>query len=532
MPMHQRLPDSPFKTRARDDSLGGAEPKAGILDVRRIGSGCAPIGHANQGYRLRRDEPLSNLMKYFIGGKWLDPLSAGQMDVVNPANEEVIGKIVLANGADVDRAVAAAMDAFDAYSRTSKAERLVLLERLLTVTRERLPQIANAISTEMGAPITMALEQQADSAVGHLEGFIRALRSQEARQTLDNGEILMREPIGVCGLITPWNWPINQITLKALPAMATGSTCVLKPSEFTPLSAVLFAEMVEEAGFPPGVFNMIQGDGPAAGAALSKHPDIAMVSFTGSTRAGIAVSKDAADSVKRVTLELGGKSPNIVFADCDLDRRIRQSVRECFNNTGQSCSAPTRLLVERSCYGDVLEIAESVGKSQEVGDPQDPGDHLGPLVSDIQFARVQALIEKGVEEGARVLCGGPGKPPGLEKGYYVKPTIFADVTNHMTIARQEIFGPVLAIIPFDSEEDAIEIANDTPYGLAAYLQTGDAERAERVAARLRAGAVHVNGGGFNYGSPFGGYKQSGNGREGGLLGLEDYQEVKTLHLAC
>lgn len=474
---------------------------------------------------------MSNLMKYYIGGEWVDPVSDRRMEVINPANEEVIGTILLAAEADVDRAVAAAKAAFKTYGRTTKEERLVWLEQLLGITKDRLPDIAKAISTEMGAPLTMALNQQADVAVGHLKGFIDALKSQPERETLANGDIMVREPVGVCGLITPWNWPMNQITLKVLPALAAGCTCILKPSEFTPLSAVLYSELLHEAGFPPGSFNMIQGDGLKAGAALSRHPDIDMMSFTGSTRAGIAVTKDAADTVKRVTLELGGKSPNIVFADSDLEKRVTGSVRECFNNSGQSCDAPTRLLVERSCYDRAVEIAERVGKAQAVGDPAEEGHHIGPLVSHIQYGRVQALIEKGVEEGARVLCGGPGKPEGFETGYYVKPTIFADVDNSMTIARQEIFGPVLAIIPFETEDEAIEIANDTPYGLAAYVQTGDPARAERVAARLRAGAVHINGGGFNYGSPFGGFKQSGNGREGGLLGLEDYQEVKTLHLA-
>lgn len=474
---------------------------------------------------------MSNLMKYYIGGKWVDPISGNRMDVVNPANEETIGTILLATREDVNKAVAAAKAAFESYARAPKEDRLACLERLLAISKDRTADIARAISTEMGAPMTMALRQQADVLVGHLQGFIDALKAQPERETLANGDVLTREPIGVCGLITPWNWPMNQITLKVLPALAAGCTCVLKPSEFTPLSATLYAEMLHDAGFPPGSFNMIQGDGPTAGAALSRHPDIDMMSFTGSTRAGIAVTRDAADTVKRVTLELGGKSPNIVFADCDLEKRVTASIRGCFNNSGQSCNAPTRLLVERSCYDRVLEIAEGAGRAQAVGDPAEEGHHIGPLVSRIQFGRVQALIEKGIEEGARLLCGGAGKPEGFEKGYYVKPTIFADVDNQMTIARQEIFGPVLAIIPFETEEEAIEIANDTPYGLAAYIQTGDAARAERVASRLRAGAVHINGGALNYGSPFGGFKQSGNGREGGMLGLEDYQEVKTLHQA-
>ncbi len=472
---------------------------------------------------------MSNLMKYYINGEWVTPISTTEMPVINPTDESVIGSILLATEADVNLAVSAAKEAFKSYSQTTKGDRLTLLEKILKLSEERLPKMAKAISTEMGAPMTMSLEMQADAAVGHLKGFIDALKSQEAREVLPNGDTQIREPMGVCGLITPWNWPLNQITLKVLPAIAAGCTCVLKPSEFTPLSSVMYAELLHDAGVPAGVFNMVQGDGPTAGATLSRHPDVDMMSFTGSTRAGTAVAKDSADGIKRVTLELGGKSPNIVFADCDLEERVTDSVQFCYLNTGQSCDAPTRLLVERSCYDEVLDIAKRVAEEQKVGDPADEGDHLGPLVSDIQFGRVQALIEKGVAEGARVLVGGPGKPDGFDAGYWVKPTIFADATNDMTIAQQEIFGPVLTIIPFDTEAEAIEIANDTPYGLAAYIQTGDSERAERVASQLKAGAVHINGGGFNYGTPFGGYKHSGVGREGGLLGLEDFQETKTLH---
>ncbi|MEM7171377.1 MAG: aldehyde dehydrogenase family protein [Pseudomonadota bacterium] len=475
---------------------------------------------------------LKNLKQHYVGGEWIAPLSTNRVDVVNPADESVIGEIVLAGQDDVDRAVAAAMAAFKIFGYSSKAERLFYLERLLDHLDDRLPEMAKAISMEMGAPISMALDQQAAAGVGHIKGFIQALRRQSSREVLTSGDIQVREPIGVCGLITPWNWPINQIALKVVPALAAGCSAVLKPSEFTPLSAVLFAEMVHDAGFPPGSFNLIQGEGPTAGAALSRHPDVDMMSFTGSTRAGTAVSKDAADTVKRVTLELGGKSPNLVFADCDLEARVTASVKRCFNNTGQSCNSPTRMLVERSCYGRAVEIATLAGQRQKVGNPTHEGDHLGPLVSHIQFDRVQALIKKGIDEGAKLLCGGIGRPNGLERGYFVKPTIFADVTPDMTIYRQEIFGPVLSLTPFDSEEQAIEMANDTVYGLAAYIQTGNEERAERVASRLRAGAVHVNGASLNYGSPFGGYKQSGNGREGGMLGLEDYQEVKTLHIAA
>ncbi len=472
---------------------------------------------------------MQNLNKYYIDGAWVTPSSTREFPVMNPATEQQIGVITLGNEDDVNRAVAAAKAAFETYSRTTKEERLVLLEKLLEVTKARMEELAQAMTAEMGAPITMSRSPQADSAVEHLQDFIKALKSLDDRETLPNGDTLVREPIGVCGLITPWNWPINQVVLKVVPALATGCTCVLKPSEHTPVSAVLYAEIIHEAGFPPGVFNLIQGEGPIVGAALSRHPDILMMSFTGSVRAGTAVSKDAADTVKRVTLELGGKSPNLVFADSDLEERVTASVRECFFNTGQSCDAPTRLLVERSCYDEVLEIAQRAAEAQAVGDPTQEGDHVGPLFDKIQFDRVQTLINVGIDEGARLLAGGPGKPDGFDTGWFVKPTVFADVTNEMRIAREEIFGPVLVVIPFDDEAEAIAIANDTPYGLAAFLQTGDPERAERVAAQLRAGAVHINGGGFGYGSPFGGYKQSGNGREGGLMGLEDYQEVKTLH---
>ncbi|MCR9125177.1 MAG: aldehyde dehydrogenase family protein [Rhodobacteraceae bacterium] len=476
------------------------------------------------------DATFARLGLHFVDGAWTAPLDGTDMPVINPADETVLGHIVLGGQADVDRAVAAAVAAFGPWSMTPKAERLALLRNLLALSQARLPDLAKAISLEMGAPIDMALEAQADVAVGHLQGFIDALEAQAAREELPNGDVLTREPIGVCGLITPWNWPLNQITLKVLPALAAGCTCVLKPSEFTPLSSVMYAQLIADAGFPAGVFNMVQGEGAVAGAALSRHKDIAMMSFTGSTRAGTAVSRDAAETVKRVTLELGGKSPNVVFADCeDLPARIAASVDECFYNTGQSCDAPTRLIVEDSIYDTVVDLARAAAEATEVGDPALPGAHIGPLVSDIQFGRVQALIEAGVAEGARVVAGGPGKPAGRDAGYWVRPTVFADVTPDMTIARQEVFGPVLAIMKFTGEAEAVDIANDTPYGLAGYVQTGSRERFERVARGIRAGMIHWNGGGFNYGSPFGGFKQSGNGREGGMLGLEDFQEVKTLH---
>ncbi|CAN7384718.1 aldehyde dehydrogenase family protein [Pararhizobium sp. LjRoot238] len=467
--------------------------------------------------------------KFYINGEWVDPIVANNLEVLNPATEKPVAMISMGTAADIDRAVAAARKAFVTYSRTSVEQRLALLEKLLSIYKRRYDEMAQTITLELGAPATMSREQQADVGVGHLQGFIDALKRLPVREDLPNGDVLLREPIGVCGLITPWNWPINQIALKVVPALATGSTCVLKPSEFTPLNALLYAEMVHEAGFPAGTFNLVNGDGLNAGAALSRHKDVDMMSFTGSTRAGIAVSRDAAETVKRVTLELGGKSPNIVFEDADLEDRVTGSVLECFNNSGQSCDAPTRLLVQKSVYDKAVEIATRVGKGVKVGNPAEEGSHIGPLVSDVQFSRVQALIEAGIAEGARLLVGGAGKPQGFKQGYFVKPTIFADVDNTMRIAREEVFGPVLAIMPFETEEDAIELANDTNYGLAAYVQTGDPKRAERVASRLRAGMVHINGGPHRYGSPFGGYKQSGNGREGGLFGLEDFLEVKTVH---
>ncbi|WP_372803749.1 aldehyde dehydrogenase family protein [Paracoccus seriniphilus] len=468
--------------------------------------------------------------KFYIDGQWVTPRSATTMPILTPATNAQIGVLTLGNGADVDRAVAAARAAFDSYGMTSKAERLALLRRLAEVTRDRLDELARAITMEMGAPATMSREVQADAGLGHLLAFIEALEELEEEETLPNGDLLSREPIGVCGLITPWNWPVNQIALKVIPALATGATCVLKPSEHTPLSAQIYAEMIDQAGFPAGVFNLVHGDGPTVGAALSRHPDVAMMSFTGSTRAGSAVSRDAADTVKRVTLELGGKSPNLIFADCDLETRIREGVAGCFYNTGQSCDAPTRMLVERSVYDRALQIARQAAEAQEVGDPAEEGDHIGPLFDGIQYERVQKMIRKGIDGGARLLAGGPGRPgdlsPHLQSGWFVRPTIFCDVTPDMAIWREEIFGPVLVITPFDTEEEAIALANDTDYGLAAYVQTGDETRARRVARRLRAGGIHVNGRDAGYGSPFGGFKQSGNGREGGRAGLEDYLEMK------
>ncbi len=466
--------------------------------------------------------------KFYINGRWSSPLQALDHQVLNPATENPIAIISMGTAKDIDVAVSAAKKAFEGYSVTSTEHRLALLEKLLAIYKRRYDEMVNAITLELGAPVTMCREQQADVGVGHLQGYVDALKRLHMREDLPNGDVLLREPIGVCGLITPWNWPINQIALKVIPALATGCSCILKPSEYTPLSAMLYAEMIDEAGFPAGTFNLVNGDG-TVGAALSQHPDVDMMSFTGSTRAGISVSKDSADTVKRVTLELGGKSPNILFEDADLEDRVTGSVLECFNNSGQSCDAPTRLLVQKSVYKKALEIATRVGKDTKVGNPNDEGTHIGPLINQTQYGRVQALIEAGIAEGANLIVGGTGKPAGFEKGYFVKPTIFADATNKMRIAREEVFGPVLAIIPFETEVEAIEMANDTNYGLAAYIQTSDPIRAERVAAKLKAGMIHINGAPHRYGSPFGGFKQSGNGREGGMFGLEDFLEVKTIH---
>ena len=472
---------------------------------------------------------MENLQKFYINGQWAAPISTATLPVLNPAMNEQIGTVSMGNSHDVDKAVASAKAAFASYSQTSKADRLVLLKQLKEESEKRFEDMAQAMRMEMGAPITMARDAQADAALGHLQGFIESLEELHERIDLPNGDVMLREAIGVCGLITPWNWPINQIALKVIPALATGCTCVLKPSEHTPVSAMIYAEIIHSAGYPAGVFNLVNGDGSTVGSCLARHQDIQMMSFTGSTRAGKAVTHDAAETVKRVTLELGGKSPNIIFADCDLEAKVTASVQECMFNTGQSCDAPTRLLIERSCYDEALKIVKAAGEAVEVGDPEKEGGHLGPLFDEIQFDRVQNMISVGIDEGANLLVGGLGKPEGHEKGWFVKPTIFADVSNNQRIAQEEIFGPVLVVIPFEDEADAIRIANDTPYGLAAYLQTGNSDRADRVAKQLRAGAVHINGGAINYGTPFGGYLQSGNGREGGLMGLEDYLETKTLH---
>ena len=468
---------------------------------------------------------------FYIDGKWVAPVREHELEVINPADETAFATISLGSAADVDSAVAAARKAFKTWSRTSREERLEYLEKLLAAYEKRSGDMAKIISSEVGAPITMSTQQQAGAGWGHIKSFIRTLKNFRFDAPLSEKvptEHIAHEPIGVCGLITPWNWPMNQICLKVIPAVAAGCTVILKPSEISPMSGIVFAEIMEEAGFPAGVFNLVNGDGPNVGEAMSRHPGIDMMSFTGSTRAGIAVQKAAAETVKRVTLELGGKSPNIVFADADIPKAVKRGTLHCFNNTGQSCNAPTRMLVERSVYDSAVEIAAETANNCKVGDPAEEGNHIGPLISQMQFDKVQTLIQKGIDEGARLVAGGTGRPEGFNRGYYVRPTVFADVNNDMAIAREEIFGPVLAMIPFETEAEAIEIANDTQYGLAAYVQSGDQARAQKVARELRAGMVLLNGAQRPAGSPFGGYKMSGNGREGGDWGLEDFMEVKAI----
>lgn len=467
--------------------------------------------------------------QFYIDGQWVDPAEARHLDVINPATEEPVATISLGSAEDVDRAVAAAVRAFSSWSETSVEDRAALLERIIVVYERRSNEMDEAIRLEMGAPVDFVREQQTPSGTGHLQATLDALKAHRfERPSPRGGSLLRHEPIGVCGLITPWNWPINQIAAKVAPALAAGCTMVLKPSEIAPLSGLLFAEILDEAGCPAGVFNLVNGDGPGVGAEMSAHPGIDMMSFTGSTRAGVAVTQNAAPTVKRVALELGGKSPNILFADADLETAVRFSLESCFSNSGQSCDAPTRFLVERSVYEDVVATAERIAEEIKVGDPAEKGSHIGPVISELQYERIQGHIERGIADGARLVAGGPGKPAGYDKGYFVKPTVFADVTNQMSVARNEIFGPVLVMIPFETEEEAIETANDTPYGLAAYIQTGDRDRAKRVSRKLRAGSVYINGAGPDWDVPFGGYKQSGNGREYGEFGLEDFLELKAI----
>ncbi|WP_043846266.1 aldehyde dehydrogenase family protein [Roseivivax marinus] len=468
--------------------------------------------------------------KFFIDGAWVAPHASRMIDVVNPATEEAFAQVAMGDASDVDKAVAAAKAAFQGFARTTKAERLDLLASIRGVYEKRFDEMAAVITEEMGAPISLSKRAQAAVGIGHLDGVVRALEAFEFEKTNPAGDIIRHEPIGVCGLITPWNWPINQIALKVIPALAAGCTMVLKPSELTPMNALLYAEILEEAGVPKGVFNLVNGDGPTVGAALSAHPDVAMVSFTGSTRAGTEISKAAAPTIKRVTLELGGKSPNVLLDDCDFEEAVTRGVKHCFQNTGQSCNAPTRMLVPASRYDEAAGYARSAAEATEVGAPDRDGRHIGPLVSDVQFDKVQALIQTGIDEGATVIAGGTGRPDGFNRGFFVRPTIFGDVTTDMTIAQEEIFGPVLVMMTYEDDEDAVRIANDTPYGLAAFVQSGDRERGLDMARRIRAGMVHVNGTDISFGSPFGGYKMSGNGREGGVHGIEDFSELKAISI--
>jgi aldehyde dehydrogenase (NAD+) len=468
------------------------------------------------------------MLQFYIDGKWVDPVTPNPLDVVNPATEEICGRISLGSAEDVDRAVAAAKRAFETYSRTTRDERIALLEAILAKFMERYDEVALAIMEEMGAPWGLAKSAQAGSGSQHIKAALRALKHFEFEER-NRTTLIVREPIGVCGLITPWNWPMNQVAVKVAPALAAGCTMVLKPSEIAPFDAMIFAQVLDAAGVPDGVFNLVNGDGPGVGTALSSHPDVDMVSFTGSTRAGVLVAQNAAATVKRVAQELGGKSANILLDDVDLEQAVRAGTEEVFENTGQSCDAPTRMLVPRERMDEAVAIAAEVANRTRVGDPQDEATEVGPLVSEAQWNKVQALIQQGIDEGATLAAGGPGRPEGLDKGYYARPTVFANVDNSMTIAREEIFGPVLAILPYDDEEDAIRIANDTPYGLSGCVSSADLDRARRVAARMRTGMVHINGAHLDAMAPFGGYKQSGNGREWGAFGIEEFLEVKSIY---
>lgn len=470
---------------------------------------------------------MRNYTQFYIDGEWVDPISPRSLEVINPATETVCATISIGSEADVDKAVAAARKAFESYGRSSVAERVELLESCVAVYEKRYNDIAAAISEEMGAPKTLSVTAQAHAGLGHLQEALKVLRTFEFEEELGEHRVF-KEPIGVCGLITPWNWPVNQIGCKVAPALAVGCTMILKPSEVAPLSGYIWSQIMDEAGVPAGVFNMINGDGPGVGTALSKHPDVDMMSFTGSTRAGSLVAQNAAPTVKRVTQELGGKSPNIILSDANLEEAVTRGVMHMYNNSGQSCNAPSRMLVPADKLEQAEEIAKAVTAHVVTGDPQDENTTMGPVVSEVQFNKIQGLIEKGIAEGAKLVVGGPGRPEGLEKGYFVRPTVFSQANNEMTIAREEIFGPVLVMIPYTTEEEAIRIANDTPYGLAGYVQSENIEHAREVASRIRAGNIHINGAKGGYDVPFGGFKQSGNGREWGHHGFNDFLEIKAV----
>ena len=473
---------------------------------------------------------MENKKNFYINGKWVTPKSKEEIKVIDPATEENCAVITLGNKDDVNDAVNAAKKAYNSWAFSSKEERIKLLEKLYENYKKRWADIANAITIEMGAPKDFATKLQAGTGAAHLKSFIRYLKNFEFEKPLGEhapNQRLIYEPKGVCALITPWNWPMNQVCLKVMPAIASGCTMVLKPSELAPLSSMILAELIDETKIPAGVFNLVNGDGATTGDALTSHPDVNMISFTGSTRAGALISQNAAKDFKRVSLELGGKGANIIFKDADPDAIERGALR-CFRNSGQSCNAPTRMLVEKSMYNDAVERLKKYTENFEVGDPKKEGEHIGPVISETQYNKIQTLIKKGIDEGAKLVAGGPGKPDGLEKGYFVKPTVFADVNNKMEIARTEIFGPVLSVMPFETEEEAIEIANDTPYGLTNYIQTKDKEKVKRVARKLRSGMVDVNGAGIAVDAPFGGFKHSGIGREAGKEGLLEFLEVKSV----
>ena len=470
---------------------------------------------------------MKDCRKFYIDGKWVNPAKARDFEVINPASEEPIATISLGSASDVDKAVAAAKKAFESYSETTVEERLALFRRIIEVYKAKSEEMAETISQEMGAPISLSRAAQAPAGLGHLFEIVKVLEHFKFEE-LKGSTLMRKEPIGVCGLITPWNWPMNQIAAKVAPALAAGCTVVLKPSEMAPLSAYLFAQILDQAELPPGVFNLVNGDGPTVGSAISSHPDIDMVSFTGSTRGGVAVATAAAPSVKRVTQELGGKSAHIILEDADLGSAVKEGVQSCFRNTGQSCNAPTRMLVPRSRMAEAAAVAKQTAEATKVGDPFAEGTHVGPLASKAQFDKVERLINAGVAEGAKLVVGGPGRPEGIKKGYFVKPTVFTDVSNDMTIAREEIFGPVLCMIPYGDENEAVRIANDTPYGLSAYVSSGNLEHAHRVAKQIRSGNVHINNARIDFASCFGGYKQSGNGREWGEAGVEEFLELKAI----
>ncbi|MCX7274093.1 MAG: aldehyde dehydrogenase family protein [Burkholderiales bacterium] len=466
-------------------------------------------------------------MQFYIDGAWVDPVTPKSRPVVNPATEQAMYDIALGSAADVDLAVAAARRAFETFSQTTREERVALLTRIIEVYKTRMKDIGAAVSDEMGAPLGFAEKAQAGAGLGHIVSTLDVLKNYAFEETVGSA-MVVREAVGVVGMITPWNWPLNQITCKVAPALAAGCTMILKPSEFTPSSALIFAEIMHEAGVPKGVFNLINGLGQDVGAAMSGHPGIDMISFTGSTRAGIDVAQRAAHTVKRVSQELGGKSPNIILEDADMQKAVTGGVAHVFNNSGQSCNAPTRMLVPQSRMGEAIAIAKAVADKTKAGDPRAADTNIGPVVSSIQWEKIQALIAKGIAEGATLVAGGPGRPEGVEKGYFVRPTVFANVTNDMSIAREEIFGPVISIMGFQDEAEAVRIANDTPYGLAGYVSAGTIEGARKVARQIRAGNVNLNGLPNERTAPFGGYKQSGNGREWGRFGLEEYLEVKAI----